>query len=251
MFDSLHNASSPLLLANVWDVPSAKVAEKAGFSAMGTSSAAVAHMLGYEDGENIPFEELYYIVERIAKSTNLPLSVDLEAGYSPTPEGIVANIARLAELGVVGVNLEDSLFKGVRALRPVKDFANTLQQITTLLAEQNISMFLNVRTDAFLVENPAPLEETLPRIKAYEQAGANGVFVPKVTATEDIRQIVASTNLPVNVLSMPDLPDFATLHQLGVKRISMGNFVHASQQENLAQTLATILDDQNFSSICR
>jgi 2-methylisocitrate lyase-like PEP mutase family enzyme len=77
MFDSLHNASSPLLLANVWDVPSAKVAEKAGFSAMGTSSAAVAHMLGYEDGENIPFEELYYIVERIAKSTNLPLSVDL------------------------------------------------------------------------------------------------------------------------------------------------------------------------------
>lgn len=98
----------------MWDVASAKVAEKSGFQAIGTSSAAIASMLGYEDGEKIKFEELCYFVKKIAKSTSLPLSIDLEAGYSRTPTEIIKHIKILSTYGVVGINIEDSILNEER-----------------------------------------------------------------------------------------------------------------------------------------
>lgn len=113
-FHELHQNADPLILCNVWDVASAKVAEKSGFQAIGTSSAAIASMLGYEDGEKIKFEELCYFVKKIAKSTSLPLSIDLEAGYSRTPTEIIKHIKILSTYGVVGINIEDSILNEER-----------------------------------------------------------------------------------------------------------------------------------------
>lgn len=108
-FKKLHSQDSPVLICNVWDVPSARIAEKLGFETMGTSSSAIAEMLGYEDGEQMQFSELEYIVQRIVSTVQLPLSVDLEAGYSRDPKKIANHIERLYKIGVVGINIEDSL----------------------------------------------------------------------------------------------------------------------------------------------
>ena len=106
-FKNLHEKETPLLICNVWDVESAKIAQQLNFKAIGTSSGAIATMLGYKDGEEISFNELEYIVGRITKTTNIPLTVDLEAGYSREPNKIVEHIKRFEQLGVVGVNIED------------------------------------------------------------------------------------------------------------------------------------------------
>lgn len=107
-FTELHNQNKPLLIANVWDAGSAIAAQEAGYQALGTSSAAIAAMLGYEDGEAMSFDELFYVVTRIKFATHLPLSIDVEAGFGRTASEIATNLKRLVQLGVVGVNLEDS-----------------------------------------------------------------------------------------------------------------------------------------------
>jgi 2-methylisocitrate lyase-like PEP mutase family enzyme len=108
-FKELHCQAAPVLICNVWDVVSAKLAQKLGYQAIGTSSGAIAELLGYKDGEEMTFNELVYIVQRITKSIDVPLTVDFEAGYGRDPVGIAERIERLVNLGVVGVNLEDSL----------------------------------------------------------------------------------------------------------------------------------------------
>lgn len=107
-FKNLHQNEQPLLIGNVWNVQSAKVYEELGFKALATSSSAVANSLGYEDGEQMSFEEYFYLIERIAKSTSILLSVDLESGYGKDAIDIVENISKLSEIGIVGINLEDS-----------------------------------------------------------------------------------------------------------------------------------------------
>lgn len=250
-FTELHAQSHPLLICNVWDVPSARIAEQSGFQAIATSSSAVAHVLGYEDGEELPFSELLYLVKRIAANIQTPLSVDLEAGYSRDPLQIADHIRQLAELGVVGINFEDSLVekgKG-RSFVAAESFGNLLSTIKQELAKEQIEMFINVRTDAFILKHLNPVAESQHRIPIYEAAGADGIFVPCVEQEAHIQQLVSSTSLPVNVLNMPGLPDFTTLKSLGVKRISMGNSLFDNMYRHYAQSLATVVQDQSFSSI--
>lgn len=103
-FQALHHQTQPLLIANVWDVCSAQDAKRAEYQALGTSSAAIAAMFGYEDDENKNFEELLFVVSRICATVDLPLNVDLEAGFGDTPQQVVDNIQLLAHLGVEGSN---------------------------------------------------------------------------------------------------------------------------------------------------
>lgn len=121
-FNNLHSQDKPLLIGNVWDVPSAKMAEELNFKAIATSSSAIAALLGYNDGEEMKFSELEYLVKRIALNTNLPLSVDLESGYSRDPKQIVNHIKRLSQVGVVGINIEDSVVNQKRVLLDANDF---------------------------------------------------------------------------------------------------------------------------------
>ncbi len=249
-FTLLHQQTAPLLLCNVWDVASAQTAEKLGFSAMGTSSAAIARMLGYADGEHIAFEELLFIVKRIAACCALPLSVDIEAGFSEDPQITVAYIKALAEVGVVGINIEDSKVNKTneqRTLLNEKSFAGYLSAITTRLKKENVSLFINVRTDTFLLEVTEAESETKKRAKLYQTAGADGLFVPCLVHTEAIDAIVNSTTLPVNVMCMPELSDFDLLQSLGVKRISMGNFLFDALQNDLEKMLSLIHHKKSFN----
>lgn len=248
-FKALHQQAHPLIIANVWDVSSAKAAEKSNFQAIGTSSSAIAQMLGYEDGEEMSFDELEYIVKRIISHTPLPLSVDLEAGYSRTASTVVYHIKRLVDLGVVGINIEDSVVDGSRNILAAAKFAQTLSLINNQLVQEKINIFLNVRTDTFLLGLPDLINETKKRIQLYENAGADGIFIPCIVKEDEIKSIVASTTLPINVMSMPQLPDFETLKTLGVQRISMGNFLYDNMYQHLEQTLQSITIEQSFKPV--
>jgi len=249
LFNTLHQQSSPLIICNVWDVSSAKIAEKLNFKAIGTSSAAIASMLGYEDGEQMSFEELLFIVKRIAASSKLPLTVDIEAGYSQNPLITAGYIKTLVEAGIVGINIEDSKVNGTRTLMDANSFAGYLSAVKEQLLKDQIDVFINVRTDTFLLGKEDALAETKKRMKLYEIAGADGFFVPCITKAADIEVIVQTTALPVNVMCMPDLPGFKQLTTLGVKRISMGNFLFDNLSNEFENTLNSILEEQSFKTV--
>jgi 2-methylisocitrate lyase-like PEP mutase family enzyme len=248
-FKQLHEQAEPLLIGNIWDVTSAKVLESLNFLALATSSAALAHTLGYEDGENLPFAELEFIVKRIISSITLPLSVDIEGGFSRDAHVIADYIERLYHLGVVGLNIEDSFMRGKRELMPPNEFQNTLTTIKNDLAKKNIDIFINVRTDPFLINIPNTLEESVKRIHLYEQVDIGGIFVPCIEKESDISQVVGATKLPINVLCMPQLPDFETLKRLGVKRISMGSSAHRAMYQQFKKTVSRIVSEKSFSPI--
>lgn len=248
-FKELHNQNQPLLIANVWDVPSAKTAEKLNFQAIGTSSSAIATLLGYQDGEEISFSELEYFVKRIIENSNIPLSVDLESGYSRNPKEIANHIKKLAKLGVVGINIEDSIVQKERTLLNANDFAKTLQEVIGYLKKDNINIFINVRIDTFLLGTSEVMEETKKRIQLYEKTNIDGIFLPCIEKPKDIKEVVNHTSLPINVMCMPNLPNFETLHSLGVKRISMGNFLFDKMYNQFENSMKEILNQKSFQPI--
>ncbi|ASK32625.1 carboxyvinyl-carboxyphosphonate phosphorylmutase [Chryseobacterium sp. T16E-39] len=250
IFRDLHHTIEPLLIGNVWNVQSAKIYEQLGYKALATSSSAVANSLGYEDGEGMSFDEYFYIVERILKSVRIPLSVDLEGGYGNTSDHIVSNIARLAAMGVVGINIEDSIVvDGTRRLLTRDELYEKFQPVVSKLKENSIEIFINFRTDPFLLGIENPVDETLQRIKIFEELGMDGIFVPCITSENDIETIVNATETPINVMCMPDLPDFKTLKNLKVKRISSGNFLNGYIYNRLEDMGRVVLTEQSFSPI--
>ncbi len=246
---SLHNQDSVLLLGNVWNAQSALLFQKLGFKAIGTSSAAIATSLGYEDGEKMQFEDLLRIVKNIQSKINIPLTVDIEGGYSRNISEIIQNIISLHNLGVIGINIEDSITIAEREIVNAQEFANTIQSIKSHLADNNIDIFLNVRTDFYIMGLANSLEETLKRIKIYEESGADGIFVPGIVAENEIQKVIESTTLPVNVMCMPGLPNFDTLQNLGVKRISMGPFLYTEMVGKLEKSITEITRNKSFDSI--
>ncbi|MBE8168876.1 MAG: isocitrate lyase/phosphoenolpyruvate mutase family protein [Shewanella sp.] len=252
MFKDLHRKKQPLVICNVWDVSSALVAEQKGFEAIGTSSAAIAKILGKDDGENVLFEELLSIVAAISNLSSLPVTVDLESGYGDSPEVIAKNISELAKVGVVGVNIEDSkVIHGERLLSDAIEFANKLKSIKTLLHKMNITMFVNVRSDTYLLNIDNTLEVSIKRIEMYQRAGADGIFLPCIKTPDDIKAVVANTKVPINVMCVPELPDFDTLEELGVKRISMGNFLHEAMLDSFSSMLSAIVAEKSFERLFR
>lgn len=249
-FKQLHQQSEPLLLGNIWDVNSAKVFEAAGYKAIGVSSHAIASAWGYDDGEKLPFDILLQVAKRVAGVTTIPFTVDMEGGYSRTIEGITRNICLLYDAGVVGINLEDTVVNGSsRSLQSADAFQKTLLSIADYISRNNLQIFVNVRTDGFLLGLPNGLEETLARIKAYKNTGADGIFVPCITDTNDIRAVVDSTKLPVNVMCMPALPGFDELTAVGVKRISMGPFLFSKAYSHAATLAKSVISDGSLAAI--
>ena len=249
-FQQLHYQPAPLL-APIWDARSAATSQTLGFAAVGTSSAAIASMLGYADSEQLPFaEELRYVVSRICASTTLPVSVDLEGGYSREPAEIARHIQELAALGVAGINLEDSVSEnGLRRQQEPEAFSETLRTVRRLCDEQQVAVFLNVRTDTYLLGSENPLAATLQRLPLYEAAGADGLFVPGLTDLTETRDLCWATRLPVNVMALPGLADFVALAAAGVRRISMGNFLFEALAARQLQLGQQIQQEQAFTSL--
>ena len=246
LFTSLHKRGNPLLLGNAWNVPTAKLFEKNGYRAIGTSSLAIANSLGYEDGEKIPFDQLFIVVERILAHITVPLSVDMEAGYGPGIGDILKNLEKIHDAGVVGINLEDS---EQGQLLPKDHFSKKLLTIKNHLVKNNRKIFINARTDAYLLNDASALETTLERVRAYENAGADGIFVPFIKEKDDIVNITETTTLPLNVLSMPGLASFDSLTQWGVSRISLGSTAFRATYRNFENLIKTVVTEKSTSAL--
>jgi 2-methylisocitrate lyase-like PEP mutase family enzyme len=240
-FRQLHHQATSFVLANAWNVRSAKIIEESGFAAIGTSSAAIAESLGYPDGEKIPFSELLYIVQRIKSTTTIPVSVDMERGYTDDMEVLNDNIQKLLDIGVSGINIEDAQGEDI--------YLKKLQSIKNYLAKTNQQLFINARTDVFLQKLDAPLETTIKRAKLYQDAGADGLFVTGIQDTETIKAITSATTLPVNVVAVPKLTSLDGLQEAGIKRISMAVFLYKAAYKQAADALQKIKSENSFNPL--
>lgn len=185
---------------------------------MGSSSHAIAIALGYADGEEISFETMLFVVKHIAAVSEVPLSVDFEAGYSNDPQEVARYVKQLTDLGVVGINLEDGIVKDGK--RTLGDASLTAEKIKAIKAATDI--FINARIDTYTTKHADSLKESISRAQTYQAAGADGIFVPLIETEADIQTFVKNVDLPLNVFTTPGLPDYETLGKLGVKRISHG-----------------------------
>lgn len=249
-FKNLHTAEQLFILPNAWDAESAVILQDCNYSAVGTSSAAVASVLGYADGECMPFTEYLMIIRRIASSVKIPVSVDMEMGYGKTNQEIFENIQKLLDTGIAGINIEDSeIVSGKRSLRDSTDFADRIFYLNRQLQQSQQSLFINVRCDTYLLGVKNAREETATRVKAYEEAGADGIFLPFIKEEEDIVHAVAGTRLPLNVMAIPGLPPTAKLEHLGVKRVSMGPFLQMKTYSHARELAKTVIDRKDIKPI--
>ncbi len=226
LFKQYHQKGNPLILFNIWDAGGAKVLQEAGAKAVATGSWAVAAANGYSDGEKLPLEVALANLKRIVESVELPVTIDLEAGYGQSPEQVGQNVAKALEAGAVGINFEDQIMGGT-GLYSIEDQTTRLKAVRAAAEKAAVPLFINARTDIFLKtrpteHSPAHLEEALRRAEAFAKAGASGFFAPGLRNPEQIRKLCELTALPVNIMIMPDTPSPAELVKLGVARISYG-----------------------------
>jgi 2-methylisocitrate lyase-like PEP mutase family enzyme len=236
-FGELHVRGTPLVLYNAWDAGSAKSILEAGALAIATSSWAVAEAQGYRDGEAIPVELVEHVAARIVATIDVLVTVDFEGGYSDVDDGLAGNVARLLDLGVIGINFEDRVVKG----SGLYDIARQVERIAAIreTAEKSgAGFFINARTDLFLGQGrdaAQSIGEALDRAKAYADAGASGFFVRGLTDAALIGRICEGAPLPVNVMVMNGVPANDELAKLGVARISYGALPYIRAMSDLQQ----------------
>lgn len=215
-FSKLHHGESPLLLPNAWDHASAAALAGQGFPAIGTTSLGVAAAAGLPDGTGATREETLALARRLGKSHFL-LSVDIESGFSDDPSRVAELACELAAAGAVGINLEDGRSDGT--LAPPELHAAKIAAVKTAVPE----LFVNARTDTHWLGGQAA--STLSRLEAYQEAGADGVFVPGLKDAEGIAALVAEVGVPLNILYASDGLSIAQLGDLGVRRVSLGSLL--------------------------
>jgi 2-methylisocitrate lyase-like PEP mutase family enzyme len=218
-FRQLHQGAELLRLANAWDAGSARLIESLGAPAVATTSAGLAWSLGYADGHNMPASAAIAAAQNIVRVLNVPLTVDMENGYSDKPATVAAYIMLLVDSGVAGINIEDGGDPPALLTRKV-------EAIKEAVAKAGGDIFINVRTDVYL-RGLAPegrrVQEVLARAESYRSAGADGLFVPGICLPDEIREVAAGADLPLNVMDWPGIPAAAELSALGVRRFSAGS----------------------------
>jgi 2-methylisocitrate lyase-like PEP mutase family enzyme len=243
-FRALHDGPAILVLPNCWDVISARVYEHAGFPAVATSSAGLANSLGYSDGNALDVDLHIATLERLVRALDVPLSADVESGYAPDVNALDTFVRRLDETGVAGYNLEDTLYE--ERIFPIGEAAARVAAAKRAAPD----LFLNARTDVYLAQIGAPetrFEETVARLRAFTEAGADGVFVPGVADAETIGKLAASVPLPLNVLASATIPDAAALQRLGVRRVSVGSSAMRRTLGVLREIAHELRDSGTFS----
>ena len=222
LFRKQHHEKRILLLPNVWDTITARLISSAGFHSLATASFSVAAANGYEDGEKIPFDKLVKVVAEIANAVDVPVSVDFERGYANDLPSLADNIRQLLAAGAIGINIEDRASSG-KGLVSISEQCKKLETIREAGIKYGINMFINARTDAYLLKTGNNfIDETIERGKAYQDAGADCFYPVAIDNYSDIQRVLAEIPLPLNVLLMKQVGDLKKLEEIGVKRVSLG-----------------------------
>jgi 2-methylisocitrate lyase-like PEP mutase family enzyme len=239
-FEALH-AGEPFVIPNPWDAGSARVLEGLGFQALATTSSGFAFTLGRRDGRST-LDEVAAHVESLVRATDLPVSVDLENGYA---EGPGVAITRIAEAGAVGGSIEDwdpavglyELPKAIERVEAAVEAAHGLGWPFTLTA----------RAENHIRGNPN-LDDTIARLQAFEQAGADVLYAPGLATADEIHAICTAVSKPVNVLARPNLT-LAEIAEAGGRRVSVGGALTWTAVNAFVEAATAIRDRGDFSSL--
>ena len=241
-FHQLHHRPEPLIVANPWDAGTARILTALGFEALSTTSGGLAITLARRDGTaSITRDEALANAKAIVEATHLPVAADLENGYGDSPEAAAETIRLAAEAGLVGGSIEDAT---TDPAHPIYDFNQAVERVAASAEAAHALPFpfmFVARAENYLHGKP-DLDDTIRRLQAFEQAGAEVLYAPGLTRPEDIQAVSAAVSKPVNVLAglkgAPHL-SVAELAALGVRRISLGSalnraalsaFIHASRE---------------------
>jgi 2-methylisocitrate lyase-like PEP mutase family enzyme len=244
-FRRLHDPTRPLLLANAWDPGSARLIETCGAAAIATTSAGLAWARGYPDGDVLPPRILAAAVAEIVRVISVPLTVDIEGGYSADPRAVGDTIAAIVDAGGIGINIEDGTSSP--DLLEAK-----ITAARTAASNAGIDLFVNARTDVYLlglVPQERAVDETIDRLGRYRAAGCDGVFVPGVTDAGEIGTIAAAIALPLNVLVRRNLPPVAELGRLGVARVSAGSAIAQAAYGTVRRATTQFLDEGRYDAM--
>lgn len=217
----MHDRDRPFLIPNPWDAGSAKVLAALGFEALATTSGGFAATLGRRDG-TVTRDEAIEHARSIVAVTDLPVSADLEHGFADEPDGVAETIRLAVGAGLAGCSIEDSTG---RQGDPIYDAALAAERVSAAAEMAHggpARLVLTARAENYL-HGRRDLADTIARLQRFEEAGADVLYAPGVTDLGEIRSLVASVSLPVNVLALPDAPSVGDLADAGVRRISVGS----------------------------
>lgn len=219
-FLALHRGPAPLLLPNPWDRGSARLLASLGFAALATTSSGHAATLGLPDG-TVARDEVLAHAAAIVGATDLPVSADLENGFADDPSGVAETMEGAMRAGLAGASVED--FTG-DAEAPIYDRPLAADRVAAAAEAAHrgpVRLVLTARAENYLRGRP-DLADTIARLQAFQEAGADVLYAPGLTDRAEIRELVASVDRPVNVLAMPGVPTVPELAELGVRRVSVG-----------------------------
>jgi 2-methylisocitrate lyase-like PEP mutase family enzyme len=241
---SLHVPSTPLVLANAWDVASARAVVAAGFPVVATTSMGVAASLGHEDHERAPADEMLAAAGRIAGAVEVPVTVDAEAGYGMAPADLVG---ALEKMGAAGCNLEDTNH-ATGELRDPVEHAARLRAVREAASNRGYALVINARIDVFVAalisgsdaSQAELIGDALRRAHAYLEAGADCVFPIALWERAPLAAFISEAPGPVNVLRIPPAPPLAELAELGAARVSYGGLLHHEAMEQFGRLLESV-----------
>jgi 2-methylisocitrate lyase-like PEP mutase family enzyme len=239
-FGALHTGGEILILPNAWDAASAAVMADAGARAVATSSAAVAWSHGYPDGDALPLPLLLATIGAVARAAgDIPVTADIEGGYTDDLGQLADTIKAVIGAGAVGINLEDGR-------RDADLHARKVEAARKAADAAGVALFINARTDVYLkglAEGHAAYAETTRRAELYRAAGASGIFVPGPSDPDLIGRLADEIRLPLNIMLLPALAKAAQLQALGVRRVSSATAPFRAAYATVAKATAAFLAD--------
>lgn len=222
-FHALHTRHRAFIIPNPWDVGTARVLAQLGFEALATTSAGYAFSVGQQDS-TIGREETMAHVAAIVSATDLPVSADLENGFGDEPEIVAETIRLAAEAGLVGGSIEDVSGRVNLTVYELAHAVDRIRSAAEVVRDLPFRFTLTARAENYLVGRP-DLSDTIKRLQAYQAAGADVLYAPGLTSTDDIATVVSSVDRPVNVvMGLQGVQlSLAELSAMGVKRVSVGS----------------------------
>ncbi|RVT75389.1 isocitrate lyase/phosphoenolpyruvate mutase family protein [Flavobacterium sufflavum] len=237
LFKKLHDDKSTFIIPNPWDIASTKILSYFGFKALATSSAAYSFSQGVADNK-LPIDNVLVHLEEIASATDLPVSADLGNGFYDTPEKIFETIKKAAKTGIVGASIEDVNSKLAYPLEFATERVSAAVEASRKL---DFPFILTARADNYFIGNP-DIKDTIKRLQAYQDAGADVLFAPGIKTLEDIQSILHEIDRPLNVLMgiKESNLNFDDLSNIGVKRISLGASLYRNAMTTFIETVKHI-----------
>jgi len=235
LFRALHDA--PFILPNPWDLGSAKILAAMDFPALATTSAGFANALGRTDG-SVTREEAIAHARLIGDATSLPINGDLENGFGDDPAAVAETIEQAVAVNLAGCSIEDFGGESIYA----RDVAiERIRAAVDVNQRSDSKLMLTARAENFIRGNP-DLNDTIERLQAYQEAGADVLYAPGLTRIEDIRMLIAAVDRPVNVLLMPGGPPIPELFEAGAIRVSTGSAISMAAQSAIVDAARELLE---------